>query len=184
MTKTFSLLHTFPLLWMERQSSTMTKGINSDPCPNVPHSHEIKKADMKAPKRSLGMRMSGNLSLTTKPQNDESITELEALEQNTKTFIRDILSCPLKPHETMIAYHQIYLASVCCSLACTTLSKKEWDSVQNPLLNKLLPKLGLPKTFPRELVLGTKHHGGLGLQCLHGEQGMNQCLTLTKHLRL
>ena len=128
--------------------------------------------------------MSGDLSQTSKPPNHDKPTEMEALVQKTKKFTRGILTCPLKPHETMIAYHQIYLPSVCYSSACTTLSQQQWESIQNPLLYKLLPKLGLPRNFPRELVLGTKHHGGLGLRHSHGEQGTQQMLSLIKHLRL
>ena len=130
--------------------------------PTSPMPMLLKRADVRAPKRSLGMRMSGDSSQTSKPPNHDKPTEMEALAQKTKKFTRGTLTCPLKPHETMIACHQICLPSVCHSSACTTLSRQQWESIQSPLLCKLPPKLGLPRNFPRELVLGTKCHGGLG----------------------
>eukprot|EP00978_Attheya_sp_CCMP212_P042361 scaffold256781_cov31-Attheya_sp.AAC.1 len=43
--------------------------------------------------------------------------------------------------------------------------------------------MGLPPTFPLELVYGDKYFGGIGLLILFAEQGMHQTLLFLRHVR-
>jgi hypothetical protein len=47
----------------------------------------------------------------------------------------------------------------------------------------LVKELGLPDTFPNLLLYGDKYFGGVGLLQLFAEQGMNQTLSLLRHIR-
>jgi hypothetical protein len=45
----------------------------------------------------------------------------------------------------------------------TTLSFKECDDLQKPVVNVILPKMGITSKPPRAVVFGTARYGGIGL---------------------
>jgi hypothetical protein len=64
----------------------------------------------------------------------------------------------------------------------TTLSKKECEEIQRPVVNAILPKMGIAWTAPRSVVFGTAQYGGLGLTHLVALQGHTRLQYLLGHL--
>lgn len=67
--------------------------------------------------------------------------------------------------------------------ASNLFTQDQCERLQKLIRSKLLSKLGLPRTFPTEILYGDEYHGGLGVRELFGEQGMYQVQTLVKHIR-
>jgi hypothetical protein len=64
-----------------------------------------------------------------------------------------------------------------------TLNKKDCEDIQRPVVNAILPKMGIARTAPRAVVFGTAQFRGLGLTHLMVLQGHNRLQYLLGHLR-
>jgi hypothetical protein len=65
----------------------------------------------------------------------------------------------------------------------TTLSFKECDDLQKPVVNEILPKMGITSKPPRAVVFGTARYGGIGLDHLAAVQSNGKLQYLPGHLR-
>jgi hypothetical protein len=65
----------------------------------------------------------------------------------------------------------------------TTLTKEEYEDIQRPVVNDILPKMGILRSAPRKVVFGTKQYGGLGLTHLAALQGNGRLQYFLGHLR-
>jgi hypothetical protein len=65
----------------------------------------------------------------------------------------------------------------------TTLTKEECEDIQRPVVNAILPKMGIARSAPRKVVFGTKQYGGLGLTHLAVFQGNIRLQYLLGNLR-
>jgi hypothetical protein len=63
----------------------------------------------------------------------------------------------------------------------TTFSKKDCEEIQKPVVNAILPKMGIARTAPR-VVFGTAQYGGLGFTHLTELQGHTRIQYLQGHL--
>ena len=59
------------------------------------------------------------------------------------------------------------------------------DGIQKPIINYILPKLGYNRHFPRAVVFGSPHFGGLNFKSLYADQGVKHkhITQLIKHYR-
>jgi hypothetical protein len=64
----------------------------------------------------------------------------------------------------------------------TTLSMKDCKEIQRPVVNAILPKMGIARTSPRAVVFGTAQYRGLGLNHLAALQGHTRLQYLLGHL--
>jgi hypothetical protein len=65
----------------------------------------------------------------------------------------------------------------------TTLSQQECCHIQKPVVNAILPKMGIRGKAHRSVVFGIAQFGGLGLEHLAAYQGHNRLQYLMGHLR-
>jgi hypothetical protein len=56
----------------------------------------------------------------------------------------------------------------------TSLDIKEYEEIQRPVVNPILPKMGINRSTSRSVVFGTSKYGGLGLDHLAVVQGFGQ----------
>jgi hypothetical protein len=84
--------------------------------------------------------------------------------------------------ESGMAYNAFYMPSLGYGTPATTLSKKECEEIQRPVVNAILPKMGIALTAPRAVVFGTAQYGGLCLTHLVALQGHTCLQYLLGHL--
>jgi hypothetical protein len=64
----------------------------------------------------------------------------------------------------------------------TILSFKECDDLQKPVVNAILPKMGITSKAPRAVAFGMTRYGGIGLVHLAAVQSHGQLQYLLGHL--
>jgi hypothetical protein len=82
-----------------------------------------------------------------------------------------------------MAYNAFYIPSMGYGTPVTTLLKKDCEEIQRPVVNAILPKMGIARTEPRAVVFGTAQYGVLGLTHLAALQGHTRLQYLLGHLR-
>jgi hypothetical protein len=85
--------------------------------------------------------------------------------------------------ESGLAYNSLYLPSIGYRAPATTLSQQECYDIQKPVVNAILPKIGITRKTHRSVVFGTAQLGRLGLEHLAAYQGHNRLQYLMGHLR-
>jgi hypothetical protein len=73
--------------------------------------------------------------------------------------------------EYELAYNSFYLPSIGYGTPATTLTQQECYNIQHPVVNAILPKMGISRKAHRSIVFGTAQFGGLGLKHLAAYQG-------------
>jgi hypothetical protein len=85
--------------------------------------------------------------------------------------------------ESVMAYNALYIPSLGYGTPTTTLTKKECEEIQRPVVNTILPKMGIDRSSPRSVVFGTAQLGGLESTHLAAIQGHTRLQYLLGHLR-
>jgi hypothetical protein len=85
--------------------------------------------------------------------------------------------------ESGLAYNSFYLPSIGYGSPATTLSQQECYDIQKPVVNAILPKMGIHRKAHRSVVFGTAQVGGLDMEHLAAYQGHNRLKYLMGHLR-
>lgn len=134
----------------------------------------IKRICVSKAKKTLGVMKSADLQQTA---------EYENLQKKTVTFTKALAACPLSHFHAWLSYTTVYIPGVTYSFPTTSLTEKQCNAIQSIVKETLLQKMGLPPTFPLELVYGDKYFGGIGLLILFAEQGMHQTLLFLRHVR-
>jgi hypothetical protein len=67
--------------------------------------------------------------------------------------------------------NSFYMPSLGYWTPATKLTKKDCEEIQRPVVDAILPKLGIARPAPRAIVFGTSQFGGLGLTHLAVLQG-------------
>jgi hypothetical protein len=75
------------------------------------------------------------------------------------------------------------MASLSYVTAATSLNLKECEDMQRPVVNAILPKMGVHRNSPRNVVFSTCKYGRLGLDHLTAVQGLGQLQYLIGSLR-
>jgi hypothetical protein len=73
--------------------------------------------------------------------------------------------------ESSMAYNAFYMPSMGYGTPATTLTMKDCEEIQRPVVNAILPKMGIARTAPRAVAYVTAQYGGLGLTHLANLQG-------------
>jgi hypothetical protein len=82
-----------------------------------------------------------------------------------------------------LAYNSVYLPSLGYRTPATTLTQQECYNIQKPVVNAILPKMGISRKAHMIVVFGTAQFGGLGLEHLASHQGHSRLQYLMGHLR-
>jgi hypothetical protein len=62
-----------------------------------------------------------------------------------------------------LAYNSFYLPSLGYRTPATTLTQQECYNIKKPVVNAILPKMGISRKAHRSVLFGTAQFGGLGL---------------------
>jgi hypothetical protein len=82
-----------------------------------------------------------------------------------------------------MVYNSYYMASLSYGTTATSLDIKECEAIQRPVVNAILPKMGVNRNTARTVVFGTSKYGGLVLDHLAAVQGCAQLQYLIGSLR-
>jgi hypothetical protein len=92
-------------------------------------------------------------------------------------------SSKLWKSETSLAYNAFYMKNIGYGTPAISLSYQECDNMQEPVVNSLLPKMGINRKAARSVVFRTYQHGGLGLYHLATFQLYGQLQYLIGRIR-
>jgi hypothetical protein len=105
------------------------------------------------------------------------------MKENAILFREAIMSSTMWRGESAMSYNAFYMPSLGYGTPVTTPTKKDCEEIQRPLVNAILPKMGIARNAPRAVVFGTAQYGGLGLIHLAALQDHTRLQYLLGHLR-
>jgi hypothetical protein len=91
-----------------------------------------------------------------------------------KEYSEAIISSTLNREQGLISYSSYYISSLSYGTAATSLDIKECEEIQRPVINAILPKMGINRNTARSAVFGTSKYVGLGIDHLAAVQGFGQ----------
>jgi hypothetical protein len=98
----------------------------------------------------------------------------KVMREKSEAYGEAINGSLLQRGESSTAYNCYYIPSIAYGTPTTTLSFKECDDLQKPVVNEILPKMGITCKAPRAGVFGTARYGGIGLDHLAAVQSHGQ----------
>jgi hypothetical protein len=111
---------------------------------------------------TLGFQISGD---------GKCIAEKKAMKEKAILFGEAIRSSTIWRGESGMVYNAFYMPSLGYGTPSTILTKQECEKIQKPVVNAILPKMGIVRSAPRAVIFGTAQFGGLGLTHLAAMQG-------------
>ena len=92
-------------------------------------------------------------------------------------------SAPIDQRDAWVIYESRYRAIIRYPLPVTMFDSRQCNTIQRPIINAFLPKMGLNRHTPRVVIYGPKTLGGLELMDLRVEQIATQWETTIGHMR-
>jgi hypothetical protein len=83
--------------------------------------------------------------------------------EKIKLHSKEIDSSTLWKSEASLAYNAFYMKIMVYGKPATSLSYQECDDMHKPIVNSILPKIGINRKAARAVVFGTSQYGWLGL---------------------
>jgi hypothetical protein len=93
-----------------------------------------------------------------------------------------VFCCPQRG-EYSIAYGSYYMPSLAYSMPASSLTTKECEDIQRPVVAAILPKMGIVRNAARAVVFRPSQYCGLGLDHIAAVQGHNRIQYLIGHIR-
>jgi hypothetical protein len=121
------------------------------------------------------------LGIWPTPEGNQDKQYQESLEKSRR-FAKGCIKAPMTRYEASTAYWTMWFTSLTFGFSSTTLTFNQLDSIQKPMMNAILPKMGYSSKTTRDVVFGPSRYLGIGLIHLGYEQGIQQCILLLKHL--
>jgi hypothetical protein len=106
----------------------------------------IKRKSVNQGHRTLGFHLTGD---------GTSSAHKKIMNIKAKGYSEAITSGSLQRGEIAIAYNSYYMASIYYGTAETSLTYKECEEIQRPVVNAILPKMGINRNTARTVVFGT-----------------------------
>ncbi len=117
---------------------------------------------------------------------DPAATQMEQfcqLRRKSDHITSFLWKCPLTRIEAWTYYFACYLPSVCYPLSCSSLSKKQLDTVQRKAMAILTARCGFNRNTRKEILYGPLDLGGANFRQLYVEQGLGHLNLLIRHWR-
>jgi hypothetical protein len=105
------------------------------------------------------------------------------MKEKTILFGEAIRSSTMCRGESGMAYNAFYMPILGYGTLATTLKKQDCEEIQKPVVNAILPKMGIARSALRAVIFGTAQFGGMGLTQLAAMQGHTRLQYLLVHLR-
>jgi hypothetical protein len=106
----------------------------------------VKRKALEEGHRTLGFQISGDGKCTA---------QKKAMKEKAILFVEAIMSSTMWRGESVMAYNYFYMPSLGYGTPATTLMKKGCEEIQRPVVNAILPKMGIARSAPRSVVFGT-----------------------------
>jgi hypothetical protein len=100
--------------------------------------------------RTLGFQISGD---------GKCIAQHKAMKEKAILFGEAIRSSTIWRGESGMAYNAFYMPSLGYGTPATTLTKQDCEEIQKPVVNAILPKMGIARSVPRAVIFGTAQFG-------------------------
>ena len=113
-----------------------------------------------------GVRLLGIMAAANGTYKQEYFTRLD----KSRELAGRLLVSPLNIAHSWQAYYSRWKPAITYCLPITTFTAKECKTIQSPFFNVLLPKLGINRHMPRDLLHGPTQLAGLNLVNLEAEQ--------------
>jgi hypothetical protein len=133
----------------------------------------IKRKAQESGHRALGFHMTGDGSC---------IARKKVMKEKAVLFGEAIMCSSLWRNESAVAYNSFYLPSLGHGMCATILYFQECEDIQRPVINAILPKMGINSKASRAVVFGTAQCGGLGLDHLSIIQGHSRMQYIVGHV--
>lgn len=124
--------------------------------------------------RTLGVRLAPD---------GNNIAEFEELLEKARTWADAIRAGHLPRNLVWESMNTTVLQSIQYSLPSTTLSFSQCWKIMSKLLQAALPRAGIVRTIPRDLVYGPLKYQGLAVPCLFTHQQVEHIVRLLKFCR-
>ena len=108
-------------------------------------------------------------------------TQVKKIKEKTKKLAELVRTGHLDRHESWTTLTHVALKSIEYALPALTMPEKECTSIMSPLLESHLPKSGLNRNFPRDVLYGPVENQGLGLHNIFLTQGISHICDLVSH---
>jgi hypothetical protein len=105
------------------------------------------------------------------------------MKTNAKEHSEAIFSSILQRGESSMVYNSYSMASLSYGTAATSLNVKECEDIQRPVVNAILPKIGVNRNTARKLVFRTSTYDVIGMDNLATVHGFAQLHYLIGSLR-
>ena len=90
--------------------------------------------------------------------------QFEHLRQKAEEFKSNASPVKVSRFQAKLGLDTTIMKTLEYPMEAIDLERKEWDKVMQPILNCILPKLGINRKFPRKLVYAPEKFSGLGIQ--------------------
>jgi hypothetical protein len=97
--------------------------------------------------RTLGFHLQGN---------GKTDSHKKIMREKAEAYGEAIRGCILKRGESSTAYNCYYMPSIAYGTPATTLAFTECDDLQKPIVNAILPKMGITSKAPRAVVFSIR----------------------------
>lgn len=125
---------------------------------------------------SKGMKTLGVILAPDGNNNDV----VEAMTKKAEVWANLIYTGHLQREEVWRALNSTIIKSLEYPLTATTLTAEETQSIFAPIRQAALPKSGIVRTFPRDIVHAPTQYQGLGIPCLFATQQIKHIMTILK----
>ena len=122
--------------------------------------------------KTLGIKMAPQYN-----KNDQQ----KALMDKAVSWAMTVKHGSLLPADSLPLMQTTILKSLEYSTPLIHLSLKEWEKIMSPILQVALPKAGICRTFPRDVVYGPQRFQGLGVPHPLGTQLIRQIDMMLRH---
>ena len=123
--------------------------------------------------RILGVRL---------PMDGTMTAEYEYRQRQMKDFAKKLGNAPISNYDAYIVYECRYRAMIRYPLDVTHFTPNQCNTLQKPVIDALLPKIGLNRKTPRVVIYGPMSLGGMEIMDLRLEQVVRQWETTRGHM--
>ena len=115
---------------------------------------QLRRVEPSQPEETLGIFMAVNGSETG---------EVAKLEKKTRSWAETIRTGYLQHNDVLRAIKTTIQKTLEYPMSVIVLTRQQWEKIFSPVLRAALPKSGVCRTFPREVVYGPLKYQGLGV---------------------
>ena len=147
--------------------------IMTSPIDDLKVEEKLSRLEPQEADRVLGVRL---------PLDGSMGVEYEYRKSQLIDFALKLKNAPLSHYDAYVVYESRYRAMIKYPLPVTQFTKKQCHNLQRPVINSLLPKMGLNRKMPRAVIYGPMSLGGRELMDLRIEQVTSQWDATRGHL--